>query len=127
MLYKTLSVTAAKVVFVKGFYLSNFHVAKSSLLLEYQGKVVSRSCGSNTVNGTILPGRAVGFHNREGAMRLKVALASNVVGWDKVVNEQYETELAHDDKASGFEPGNIQKQKNAGRLTIKLFYIKTWP
>ena len=60
-------------------------------------------------------------------MKLKVTLASNAEGWDKVVNGQLETELARDDRVevSGFVPGNTQKQReDAARLNIKLFDAK---
>ena len=60
-------------------------------------------------------------------MRLKVTLASDAVGWDKVVNGQLETELAGDDRVevSGFVPGNTQKQReHAGRMNIKLYDAK---
>ena len=60
-------------------------------------------------------------------MKLKVTLASNAQGWDKVVNGQLETELARDDRVevSGFVPGNTQKQReHAARLNIKLFDAK---
>ena len=63
----------------------------------------------------------------EGAMKLRVTLASNAEGWDKVVNGQLETELAHDDRVevSGFVPGNTQKQReHARRLNIKLYDAK---
>ena len=60
-------------------------------------------------------------------MKLKVTLASNAEGWDKVVNGQLETELARDDRVevSGFVPGSTQKQReHAARLNIKLFDAK---
>ena len=60
-------------------------------------------------------------------MKLKVTLASNAEGWDKVVNGQLETELARDERVevSGFVPGNTQKQReHAARSNIKLFDAK---
>ena len=62
-------------------------------------------------------------------MVLKITLASNVEGWDIMMNGQLETALASDDRVevSGFVPGNTQKQRDqAQRLNIALYNAKDY-
>ena len=64
------------------------------------------------------------------ADKLKITLASNAEGWDKMVNGQLEIELARDDrvKVAGFVPRNTGEQReHAKRLNIELFDAKPLP
>ena len=61
------------------------------------------------------------------ASKLKITLASNAEGWDKVVNGQLEIALAQDDrvKVTGFVPENTPEQRgHAMELNIALFDAK---
>ena len=62
-------------------------------------------------------------------MVIKITLASNVEGWDIMMNGQLETALASDDRVevSGFVPGYTQEQRDqAQRLNIALYDAKRY-